>query len=292
MHLRKLLPAVCASFVLGLSSCSPPVEAPQPTLFTSEDVAQIADAISKPTSLAKFSPDSPVGEPKPYKPQYKNSSDECDAVLDLSYVASSGKRGTSGFKTEMHPTLMNVSSVAGVGYVVTNERYDIRTEEGLAQFLQDYAAGSDTTVESSSVGIAWLLFPSAHDAEVLLENLQSWVEPCGTIREEGAVALRDEANPTAYVRSDSLLHLQKFESGDGFVMEREVSTEMLDKEGRRSSIRGSYIATFMIRQSNVIAIVNYWHSEYANEVLGLDDKTGWDGALDLLEQTQTHFATR
>lgn len=290
MNFKKLLTIVCASFVLGLSSCSPPVEAPQPTLFTSGDVAQIADVISKPTSLAKFSPDSPVGELRPYRPQYENSSDECNAVLDLSYAASSAMRGSSGFKTEVHPTLRNVSSVAGVGYVVTNERYDIRTEEGLAQWKTDYAAGLDTSVESSSVRVAWLLFPSSSDAESLLENLHSWVEPCGTIRQEGA--LGDEANPTAYVLSDSLLAMQKFENGEGFVMEREVSTEMSDKDGRRLSERGVYIATFVLRQSNVIAIVNYGLSENAVGALGLGDETGWDGALDLLDQTQAHFAPR
>lgn len=292
MSLKKLLTIVCASFVLGLSSCSPSVEAPQPTLFTSEDIAQIADVISKPTSLAKFSPDSPVGELRPYKPQYENSSDECNAVLDLSYATSSAMRGTSGFKTEVHPTLRNVSSVAGVGYVVTNERYDIRTEEGLAQWKKDYAAGLDTSVQSSSVKVAWLLFASANDAEVLLENLQSWVEPCGTIRQEGGVALGDEANSTAYVLSDSLLAMQKFENGEGFVMEREVSTEMSDKDGRRLSERGVYIATFVLRQSNVIAIVNYGLSENAVGALGLGDEIGWDGALDLLDQTQAHFAAR
>ena len=81
MSLKKLLTIVCASFVLGLSSCSPPAESPQLAHLTNEYAAQTGNANSKPTSLARFFPDSSVAELRPHKPQYQNPSHECNAVL-------------------------------------------------------------------------------------------------------------------------------------------------------------------------------------------------------------------
>jgi hypothetical protein len=90
------------------------------------------------------------------------------------------------------------------------------------------------------------------------------------------------------VTSDSLVSFQELEGAYGFAMERVNS--VIITGGGYTNEHESYRSTFMVQNSNVVAVVNYSQTGGAVQTLGLDSETALDGAWDLIDQSWTHFS--
>lgn len=274
--LGVVLVASCVNPVSEVTSSS---EAQSASSFDSSVLSEINRAITKPSELIQFSPLSATVDAGPYRDMFENNSYECNAVVDLQYLAGVAT-GPSSIRSSMHPAFGAVTDAKGLGFSLSNKP-DLLTPEGAEESWKQFQAGVETA--TVNVWVSWLLMPNAEEAQGLIDDLAQWVEPCGNLSEQTAEDFGDVGSGVSTLR-DELLAFQLIEGEPGFIMERSLTRETRWSDGDTSGYRGM-ITVFLTRVSNVIVVATLGEDEQAERLLGVDPNKVWDGTWNLVQQS-------
>ncbi len=247
--------------------------------FDSSVLSEINRAITKPSELIQFSSFSATGDSGSYRDLFENNSYECNAVVDLQYLAGAAT-GPSWVRASMHPAFGAVTDSKGLGFRLSN-RPDVLSAEGVLDSLANFEAGIDEA--SVNVWVSWLLMPTAEEAQGLIDNFAQWVEPCGNLSKQTAIDVGDIGSGVTNQRDD-LLAFQLIEGEPGFIMERSQTYETRWSDGHTSGF-GSTTSVFMTRVSNVIVVATLFEDENADRILGIDPNKAWEGTWNLVQQS-------
>lgn len=236
----------------GVSACSPTVDEP----LTAEQAGFLLASLDKPTSLAKFSLESPgdfqdaYGDQEDVVQTFESASPECAAVSDLE-VLTRFAPGGNDYRKFLPSKLRGFDTMNGV-------EFGVKTPEGAD--ASSYA----------SVGVAVLTFGSAEEAVEYTSTIRTNVEPCFDFKEEQV------AGDDFVKRSLDLMRFTEAEEGPPNFSYETVSVFAFSYSGLDISTSYDQISSVHHYGPNVV-VVHSMADEDAGAELGITNDELQDG---------------